>query len=284
MKIAVTAANGKLGSTIAKQLIADSGTENVIGIARTPQKAEFLGIEIRKGDYNNRDEFNMALKGIDTLLIVSSMDEPRKRIQLHRNIVEAAKANGVKKIVYTSIIGDSEKNAFSPVVRSNRQTEEDIQNSGLDWVIGRNGIYIEPDLEYIDNYIAKGEIYNSAANGKCAYTSRTELAHAYSKMLLEDKHNGHIYNLQGEPITQTQLAEYMNQVFKTNLVYKPASVEDYLNDRRAELGDFLGTIIGGIYEGIRNGSFNVKSDYEQAAGRPHKSALEIMAEFKQSHK
>ncbi len=36
MKIAVTSANGKLGSAIVKQLIAEMGKENVIGIARTP--------------------------------------------------------------------------------------------------------------------------------------------------------------------------------------------------------------------------------------------------------
>ena len=280
MKVAVTAANGHLGSTIAKQLIADIGTDNVIGIARTPQKAEFLGIEIRKGDYNNREDFDAALKGVDAILIVSSMDQPDKRIQQHRNIIEGAKTNGIKKIVYTSIVGDNKKNAFSPIVASNRQTEKDVQNSGLDWVIGRNGIYIEPDLEYLEHYIAKGEIFNSAGDGKCAYTSRPELAYAYSKMLLENKHNEQIYNLVGEPITQEQLAVLLNRVYGTNLVYHSASVEEYLNDRKAELGEFMGTIIGGIYEGIRNSAFNVPSDFEQAAGRPHKTALEIIENFK----
>jgi NAD(P)H dehydrogenase (quinone) len=280
MKIAVTAANGHLGSAIIRQLIIEIGPEHIVGIARTPEKAEFLGIEIRKGDYNNRVDFNTALKGIDALLIVSSMDEPQKRIQQHRNVIEGAKTNGVKKIVYTSIVGDSEKNAFSPIVKSNRQTEEDIQKSGLDWVIGRNGIYIEPDLEYIDNYITKGEIYNSAGDGKCTYTSRGELANAYSKILLEDKHNAQIYNLVGDPITQEQLAGLLNQVYGTRLVYRSASVEDYLNERKAELGDFLGTIISGIYEGIRNDAVNVVSDFERAAGRPHKTALEIIKNFK----
>ena len=103
-------------------------------------------------------------------------------------------------------------------------------------------------------------------------------------MLIDDKHNGKIYNLVGEPISQTQLAEYINQVYNTNLVYKAASVEDYLKDRKDELGEFLGTIIGGIYEGIRNGSFNVKSDFKQAAGRPHKSVPEMITEFKNSRK
>tara|TARA_R110002050_G_scaffold85091_1_gene181551 strand:- start:13923 stop:14768 length:846 start_codon:yes stop_codon:yes gene_type:complete len=280
MKVAVTAANGQLGSTIAKQLIADLGAASVIGIARTPQKAEFLGIEIRKGDYNNREDFDTALKGVDAVLIISSMDEPEKRIQQHRNIIEAAKANGVKRIVYTSIVGDEKETAFSPIVQSNRQTEEDVQNSSLDWVVGRNGIYIEPDLEYMNNYIAKGEIYNSAGDGKCAYTSRGELAHAYSKMLLEDKHNGQIYNLVGEPITQEQLAGLLNQVYGTKLVYRPVSIEEYTQKRKNELDEFMGTVIGGIYEGIRNGAFNVESDFERAAGRPHKTALGMIENFK----
>lgn len=284
MKIAITAASGQLGSAIISQLSTSIGSQNLIGIARTPQKAEHLGIEIRKGDYTNREDFDVALKGIDSLLILSGMDEPQKRIQQHRNIIEAAKFNGVKKLVYTSIVGDKEKNGFSPIVRSNRQTEEDIQNSGLNWVIGRNGIYIEPDLEYIEKYVEKDGIFNSAGDGLCAYTSRSELAIAYAEMLIDDKHNGRIYNLVGEAITQTKLAESINQVYHTRLIYKAASVEDYLKDRKEELGDFMGTIIAGIYQGIRNGSFNVKSDFQQAAGRPHKPVPEMITEFKKSQK
>lgn len=284
MKIAVTTASGNLGSAIINHLKQEIGAENTIGIARTPEKAQSLGVEIRKGDYNSKEDFLAALQGVDAVVLVSGMDDPQKRIQQHRNIIEAAKANGVKKIVYTSIVGDSENNAFSPVVRSNRQTEEDVQNSGLNWVIGRNGIYIEPDLEYLDHYIASGEIFNSAADGLCGYTSRTELAHAYSKMLLEEKHNGQVYNLVGEPITQTQLAGLLNQVYGTKLVYRSASFEDYLIERKAELGEFLGTIISGIYEGIRNNAFNVSSDFERAAGRPHKTAWEMIEDFKNEMK
>jgi NAD(P)H dehydrogenase (quinone) len=280
MKLAVTAANGKLGSTISNRLIAEIGPENVIGIARTPQKAEFLGIEIRKGDYNSLEDFVTALNGIDALLIVSGMDEPSKRIQQHRNIISGAKANAVKKVVYTSIIGDEIETAFSPIVQSNRQTEEDVRNSGLDWVIGRNGLYIEPDLEYIDNYIAKGEIHNSAGNGKCAYTSRKELADAYLKMLIEDKHNGQIYNLGGEPVSQKQLTEYLNEVYNTNLIYKSVSVKEYTQERKNELGEFMGMVIGGIYEGIKKGAFNVESDFYNAAGRQHKSLIEIISNYK----
>jgi NAD(P)H dehydrogenase (quinone) len=280
MKIAVTSANGKLGSTIIKHLIELIGKENVIGLARTPEKAKHLGIEIRKGDYNNREDLELALKGVDTLMLLSGMDEPEKRIQQHRNVIHAAVSNGATKIVYTSIIGDDENNAFSPVVQSNRQTEYDVRHSGLNYVIGRNGIYIEPDLEYLDTYIKDGQISNCAGEGKCTYTSREELGFAYAKMLTEESHNGNTYNLVGEGITQSQLATDINQVFGTQLVFKSVSVPDYLAERKAALGDFMGTVIAGIYQGIKNGANDVSSDFEKAAGRPHLSPIAMMEEFK----
>ena len=283
MKIAVTSASGQLGGAIVKTLIKEIGKENVIAIARTPKKAEHLGVDIRKGDYNNREQFNEALKGIDKVLLVSGMDEPQKRIQQHRNVIDAAKHNGVQKIVYTSIIGDEEKTAFRSIVKSNRQTEKDIQASGLDWVIGRNGIYIEPDLEYLETYIKEGEIRNCAADGKCAYTSREELSHAYTQMLLKDHLNNNRFNLAGESITQSDLAELINKVFQTNLKYNPVSVEAYAAERKVELGDFMGTIIAGIYEGIKIGVNNVSSDFEKVAQRPHQSPVEMIESYRNQH-
>jgi len=284
MKIAVTAANGKLGSSVVKELSKEIGKENVIGIVRTPEKASYLGIEVRKGDYNSRADFNSALMGIDSVLLISGMDDPQKRIRQHRNVIEAAKQNEVKKIVYTSIVGDEEETAFSPIVKSNRQTEMDVKESGLKWVIGRNGIYIEPDLEYVDNYIKEGEIRNCAGDGKCGYISRDELGVAYTQMLLHDRHNGQTYNLVGEPITQTQLAELINQEFNTNLKFNSVTVDEYEKERKAELGDFIGTVIAGIYNGIKKGVNDVPSDFEKAAGRPPKSTVEMIRDFKEKIK
>ncbi|MDW3195308.1 MAG: NAD(P)H-binding protein [Cytophagales bacterium] len=276
MKIAVTSVSGQLGAAIVQQLKADIGAENVIGIARTVSKAAHLGVEIRKGDYTSREDFETALKGVNVVVILSGNDAPEKRINQHRNILEAAKSNGLQKIVYTSILGDPEKTAFSPIIASNRQTEADIKASGLDWSIGRNGIYIEPDVEYLEHYTKAGKITNCAGIGKCAYTSRAELAIAYAKMAVEKRHNGQTYNLVGEGITQKELAFCLNKTKGTSLIFEDMSVEAYTAERKAELGDFLGTVIAGIYEGIRNGAFDVPSDFERAAGRPHIPILDII--------
>jgi NAD(P)H dehydrogenase (quinone) len=271
MRYAVTAVSGQLGQEIARKLIERTDHASVIGLARTPGNVTELGIEVRPGDYDQPDALQTSLAGVDALVLVSGMAPPEDRIGQHRNVIEAAKVAGVGKIVYTSIQGPEVGTAFSPVVQSNRQTEADIRASGLDWAIGRNGIYIEPDVEYIDSYRAKGEIANSAGDGKCGYTTRSELAHAYAALLARDELNGQTFDLNGTPITQAELTQYMNAAYGTALTYRSMSAEDYVADRTAELGDFIGPIIGGIYEGIRRSAFDAPGDYEAATGRPHQS-------------
>jgi len=68
MKIAITAASGKLGAEIVKAPVAVAGKENVIGLARTPSKAKNLGINILPGDYNEKDISEKSLESIDTVL------------------------------------------------------------------------------------------------------------------------------------------------------------------------------------------------------------------------
>lgn len=271
MTYAVTAVSGQLGREIALKLVDKLGSENVVGLARTPVHVKDLGIEVRPGDYDNPEDLRASLNGVDALGLVSGMAPPEDRIQQHRNVIEAAKAAGVRKIVYTSIQGPDEGTAFSPVVESNRQTEADIRASGLDWAIGRNGIYIEPDVEYNDSYRAKGEIANSAGDGKCGYTTRPELAHAYAALLTQDDLNGQTFDLNGTPITQEQLAGYLNTAFGTDLTYRAMTSAEFIADRTAELGAFMGPIIGGIYDGISKGTYDRSGDFQAVTGRPHQT-------------
>jgi NAD(P)H dehydrogenase (quinone) len=96
VKIAITAASGQLGTAIVKATVALLEKENVIGLARTPENAANLGIEIRAGDYNDKSILEKSLKSVDTLLLVSGMDAPEKRIEQHRNVIQAAQNSGVK--------------------------------------------------------------------------------------------------------------------------------------------------------------------------------------------
>jgi NAD(P)H dehydrogenase (quinone) len=282
MKVAVTAASGQLGGAIVKQLIGEIGSENIVGTARNSSKIQDLGITVKKGDYNNKPDFDEALQGVDVVMIISGMDAPDKRVEQHRNIIHAARDAGVRKIVYSSIIGDKGKSIFDAIVQSNRQTEKDIMESGMEWSIGRNGLYIEPDVESIETYKKEGKIANCAGDGLCSYTARSELAYAYSQMILNEDRNKKLFNLAGEAISQQQLTGYMNRAFGTALSYEEMTPEEYLAFQQKINGEFLGKIIAGIYIKIRNGEFNIQSDFGAAAGRKHVSWADYFNSLKQS--
>ena len=269
MKIAVTGATGHLGSETIQTLKQATDNKNIVGIARNPEKASHWGVEIRKGDYNNKKDFDAALKGIDVVLLIPGMGGAEERIQQHRNVIDAAVKNGVRKFIFASFFGEAGNTTLEPLLKSYRQTEKDIMESGMEWIIGRDGLYIEPDVEYIEKYTEAGEIANCGGSGKASYTTRSELAYAYAQIILSDNQNGKILNLGGEPITQQQLTHYMNKAFNAGLIYREMSPQEFLEFQKKTNGELLGKIIAGIYTKIRNGEFAMDSDFKAAAGREH---------------
>lgn len=87
----------------------------------------------------------------------------------------------------------------------------------------------------------------------------------------------------GKPIAQAELAQVINQVYQTKLRYNSISIEDYKAEPIGELGDFIGTVVAGIYEGIRAGAYEVSSDFDKATGRPHKEPQDMLLEMKEKN-
>jgi len=270
MAFAISSVNGQLGRAVAAAFASQNPDVKLVGLARTPSKANDLQIEVRPGDLDDQQAMTQSLQGIDTVLMISGNAPPQPRMIQHRNMIAAAKAAGVRKMIYTSV-QSSQDGAATGVAASMRQTEMDVRDSGLAWAIGRNGVYIEPDVEYAATYIADGEITNCAGDAKCSYTTRPELGYAYAKLMMNDAHVEGKFNLNGTPISQAELAAYIGKAFGVDLPYRPVSFDDYLADRTAALGPELGAIIAGIYQGIGSGIMDNPSDFASVAGRPHQT-------------
>src|SRR3954449_564425 len=103
---AVTGATGQLGHLIVEGLLsAEVPAGNVVALARTPEKAADLqarGVAVRLADYDAPGTLPAALAGIEQLMLVSA-SEPGRRVPQHAAVIDAAKAAGVSRIVYTSI-------------------------------------------------------------------------------------------------------------------------------------------------------------------------------------
>ncbi len=289
MKTAVTAASGRLGHAILKVLKEEVGADNVVGIARSPEKIDTLAVEKRRGDYGSAEDFVGAFDGIDIAIMISApVTAGTDRVAMHRNLIEGAKRAGVRKMLYTSIIGNGQEEGtkFFATQQVNRQAEHDLKNSGLEWVVARNGLYLELDLKHIIRADEVGVYQNNGGEGRCGYLTIDELAFGIAKLATDDRHNGRIYNLIGQTNTQAELVTMANQVFGLNVEYQPISAEDNIkrfmaDETIAARGEEVARMLTGCFECIAAGAFDVGSDFEMATGRPAKTTLQQMEEILQ---
>ena len=146
--ILVTGATGQFGkSTINSLLERGISSSNIVALVRDEEKAVALkkqGVALRTGDYDNYTSLVNAFNGVEKLLFVSGSDLFKRGTQ-HQNIVSAAKEAGVKHIIYTSFLGkdETESSPLWLVIESHLKTEAWLKESGLDYTILKNTLYMD---------------------------------------------------------------------------------------------------------------------------------------------
>lgn len=187
--IAVTGATGQLGRLALAALQARGAAP--IALARDPSKLS--GLEARAFDYTAPDA--AALAGVEVLVLISSNDF-NDRAGQHRNVIAAAKAAGVKRLIYTSIL----KGAASPMIlaQDHIETEAALAASGLSVTVLRNGWYTENYLGALPAVLEHGALLGAAGEGRLSTAARADFAEAIAVTALDAAHAGQIYELAGD--------------------------------------------------------------------------------------
>ena len=142
--ILVAGGTGFVGTTVVHALRAAELPVRVL--ARKPEKQDQLrawGCEIVQGDLTDPDSLRRAAEGCDTVVhlvaILLGSPEAFERIMVQgtRDLVEAAKGAGVKRIVLMSALGTEEGRAVTPYFHSKWEEEQAVKYSGLEHVIFR---------------------------------------------------------------------------------------------------------------------------------------------------
>ncbi|HEY6806576.1 MAG TPA: NAD-dependent epimerase/dehydratase family protein [Pyrinomonadaceae bacterium] len=142
MKIAITGGTGFVGSNLVKRLL-NEGHEVVVLArrARTDEAGEFVA-----SDLSDVNQLKLAFTGCDAVAHCAGINREIERqtfqhvhVDGTRNVVEAAKAAGVQKIVLLSFLR-ARANCDSPYHESKWEAEEIVRNSGLDYTIIKAGI------------------------------------------------------------------------------------------------------------------------------------------------
>jgi NAD(P)H dehydrogenase (quinone) len=209
----VTGAAGKLGSRVVELLKSRGYAGKIIAGTRDPSKLAGLeGVEVRKADFSDPAGLIEAFRGADRVLIVSTDVIGDVRIKLQTDAVAAAKAAGVKRIVYTSL-PHPEPGSIIPMAADHYATEQAIKATGLDYTLLRNSWYAENLLGALPAAISSGKWYSSAGNGLISYVTREDTARAAAGALLADATGPYVLTVTGpEALTNRQIAAVASEV------------------------------------------------------------------------
>ncbi|MGB7484109.1 SDR family oxidoreductase [Castellaniella ginsengisoli] len=225
MTIAITGATGQLGRLIVERLKTRVEPARLRALVRTPAKAADLGIQALEADYDRPSTLAAALAGVDTLMLVSSSEVGRRTAQ-HRHVIEAARAAGVRRIVYTSLLR-ADTSALS-LAGEHRDTERMLKDAGLGWTILRNGWYTENYMGSVAGALAGGELVGTVGQGRIASASRADYAAAAAVVLTEAGHEKQTYELAGDTAyTLEELAAELSRQTGRTIPYRHVSEADY---------------------------------------------------------
>lgn len=226
--IAITGATGQLGALAVEALLKTVPAHDIVAIVRNPAKAEALtqqGVVVRQGDYNDEAALTAALAGVDKLLLVSSSEVGQRTAQ-HRNVINAARAAGVKFIAYTSLL-HADKSPLGLHVE-HVETEKLLAESGIPFALLRNGWYSENYLASAPAALAHGVFIGAAGEGKIASATRADYAAAAARVVSEDGHAGKVYELAGDNAwTLSELAAELSKQSGKTVVYQNLSEADF---------------------------------------------------------
>jgi len=225
MKIGITGATGQLGKLVVAQLKEKVADENIVALARTPEKAKELGVEVRAFDYNNSEALSEQLKGIDKLLLISAI-EIGQRARQHKNVIQAAQDAGIKWIVYTSLL-HADTTTIS-LAGEHLETENYLKKSGIEYTILRNGWYTENYTAFIDGALASGAFIGSADSGKISSAARIDYAEAAAVVLTSENFKRKVFELAGDKAyTLNDLATEISDQTGKDLPYKNLQEAEY---------------------------------------------------------
>ncbi|WJV55890.1 SDR family oxidoreductase [Prodigiosinella aquatilis] len=226
--ITITGATGQLGHLVINILLKTIPPDQIIAAVRNPDKASELaaqGVIVRLADYNRPETLEAAFVGADKLLLISS-SEVGQREKQHKAVIQAAKKAGVGLIAYTSLLHADTSPLGLGV--EHRATEAALKDSGIPYVLLRNGWYTENYAASTASALAHGAFIGAAGEGRIASAPRKDYAEAATVVLQLDDQAGKVYELAGDG--SYSLAEFAAEISKQsgkNVSYVNLSESDF---------------------------------------------------------
>ena len=231
-KILVTGASGDIGRKTLLHLLKLKPADQLIGLARDPSKAADLaakGIEVRQGDYFDRDSLLRAFKGVERLMLTSTHAfTDRKTAQA--NVIDVAAEAGVRHLVYMAIFRKKNSTvSMKEITQEDIFTEQKLLLSGLNYTIAYHPPFLDVLAFYIGPKAQETGVRLPAGERKFNAATRDDLAAGHAAILAGQGHENKTYALTGDPaISFSDIAGILSKLTGTKVPFVKISDEEYL--------------------------------------------------------
>ncbi len=278
--ITVTGATGQLGRIVINNLLEKIPAIEIVAAVRNPDKAEdlaALGVQVRLADYDQPATLKEAFTGTDKLLLISS-SEVGQRVRQHSAAIDAARYADVGLLAYTS--GLHAETSPLALIAEHKATEAVLRQSGLSFVLLRNGWYTENYTASIPAALEHGTLLGCAGDGHISSAARADYAEAAAAVLLLDDQEGRVYELAGDSAyTMTELADEVTKQTGKKVIYKDVPETEYKSVLvSAGLPEGLAALLADSDTGAsKNGLFDDSRQLSKLIGRPTTTLSESVA-------
>lgn len=232
--IAVTGASGRQGSAVMRAL-ADTSMQ-AVGLSRFPKNDA-----MRFCDLEDAASIRSALAGVDALFLTttpyeSGIDAEERQA---RNALEAARAAGVRQIIYSSV-ADARSATGVDHYESKGRVEAILENAGFDMVtILRPTFFMDMFLgESFRRALASGCIEMAMRpDSRIAMIAVDDIA-AFARLAFEkpEQLKGEIITLAGDMPGMADVADAMAKALGKPITYRQVAPADMPADVRPKLG------------------------------------------------
>jgi uncharacterized protein YbjT (DUF2867 family) len=273
--IGITGATGAIGGMVAASL-AEAGYNQRLIVRSLDRAPELPNAIAFAASYDDHAALVTGLTGVDTVLMVSAAEAPR-RVDSHFAFIDACVAAGVKHIVYTSFLGASATATFT-LARDHYATEQHLVASGISHTILRDALY----LDFMEMLVGDdGVIRGPAGDGRVAAVSRLDVARVAEAVLKSPAdHVGATYDLTGpESLTMSEIAAIISTTRGRAVSFHNESLpEAYESRKRWGADAWQNDAWVSTYTAIAAGEMDVASDaVARITGTAPLSLAEVLA-------